>query len=147
MEYDDPMVRRIAQRVADWKGAVTPKPWYIIDPRTSPWIGWWDAVTSFALIFTAMVTPVEVAFLKIPDSVGARWTDPLFLTNRAVDLIFIWDILLQFILMYQDDQQSTHAGSPGGGRWVYSPREIARHYVLSPWFYLDVFSVAVSRCP
>ena len=31
--------------------------WYVIDPRE---IWWWDATTSLALLFTAVVTPFEV---------------------------------------------------------------------------------------
>ena len=38
-------------------GKITKKPWYVIDPRE---IWWWDATTSLALLFTAVVTPFEV---------------------------------------------------------------------------------------
>ena len=32
----------------------------LIDPRTSRRIGYWDALTSLALVWTALVTPSEV---------------------------------------------------------------------------------------
>ena len=47
-------------------------------------------VTTLALVFVALVTPTEVAFLE-PPAAGDRWSNPLFLTNRFVDLIFIID--------------------------------------------------------
>ena len=34
---------------------------FLIDPRKSKRIGYWDALTSTALIYTASVTPAEVA--------------------------------------------------------------------------------------
>jgi len=38
----------------------------LIDPRTSKFIGYWDMTTALALLFTALVTPWEVAFAKAP---------------------------------------------------------------------------------
>ena len=95
-EYKDPMVAAIAEQISHTKAVSDTRRWYIIDPRTSSWIGYWDLVTSFALLFTAIVTPVEVGFLQIPDD---RWSDPLFLTNRGVDLVFVIDISFQFLQM------------------------------------------------
>ena len=51
--------------------------WWIVDPRL---VGWWDAITSLALLFTALVTPFEVSYLPPPES--AR--DGLFVINRPV---------------------------------------------------------------
>ena len=64
--------------------------WYIIDPRTNHVVGYWDLLTSLALVFTALVTPVEVGFLTAPSG-AARMSNGLFWTNRFVDLIFIFD--------------------------------------------------------
>ena len=36
----------------------------VIDPRTTKWMQWWDIIMMLALLFTAMVTPLEVAFLE-----------------------------------------------------------------------------------
>jgi len=35
------------------------KLWYRIDPRTSRRLQYWDALTTLALLFTALVTPYE----------------------------------------------------------------------------------------
>ena len=111
---------------------------FLIDPRTSPWIGYWDLILSFALVFTAAFTPVEVAFMGIPED---RWRDPLFVVNRIVDLIFILDMGMQFILMHPAKE-----GQIGGigSSWVTDPRAIAKNYLLSSWFVLDFFSISVS---
>ena len=59
---------------AAWKSAV-------------PFLG--TQITSSALIFTATVTPYEIALLDSPETVF----DGLFLTNRAIDCIFLADCL------------------------------------------------------
>jgi|TARA_B110001469_G_scaffold63979_1_gene61275 hypothetical protein len=56
------------------------KPWYQIDPRTSKLMSIWDSVTGMALIFTALVTPFEVAFLEAAESP----LEPLFIVNRCM---------------------------------------------------------------
>ena len=61
---------------------------WVIDPRSATWISYWDLITSTALIFTALVTPVEVAFLEPPEVVD-RLTNGLYMTNRLVDCIFV----------------------------------------------------------
>ena len=38
---------------------------YLIDPRNSHFIRPWDLTTSLALLFTAIVTPFDVSFLKV----------------------------------------------------------------------------------
>ena len=56
---------------------------------------WWDVVTAVALLFTALVTPYEVGFL--PPA-----TDPwntLWLTNRLIDIIFVFDMVFQCFTM------------------------------------------------
>ena len=82
-----------------------------LDPRTNPFVAYWDLVAMIALIFTALVTPYEVAFL-IPPPMEERLTDPLFLINRVVDLIFVVDMLLQFRTVYKTEDVRT------GTRWV-----------------------------
>ena len=67
--YKDPMVQSIADQLAASKVNQPSQsgPWWtwlIIDPRTSKRLGFWDAVTSIALVFTAIVTPMEVGFLR-----------------------------------------------------------------------------------
>ena len=66
--------------------------WWIVDPRD---VAWWDAATSLALLFTALVTPFEVSYLPPPESAD----EALFVINRLVDLVFIADVVLHFFLM------------------------------------------------
>jgi hypothetical protein len=105
----------------------------VIDPRTSSAVSAWDGITSLALIFTAIVTPYEVGFLE-PARDGR---DTLFLINRAIDCVFLADLLLQFNLMYQSSSGSE------GTRWVSDHRSIAWHYATS-WLFLDALSIGVS---
>jgi hypothetical protein len=130
--YDKSMVHKsrasLSQRIA-------------IDPRTSAWIGWWDGVISIALLFTAIVTPVEVGFMSIPQD---RWQDPLFLTNCGVDVIFILDLLLQFVLMYPATGSVAGVTTHGSSNMVDDLRLIAKNYLFSWWFALDFFSIGVS---
>ena len=81
-------------------------------------------------MYTALITPYEVAFLP-----QASFIDPLFITNRFIDLIFLIDMMLQFRLAYKSEGPST------GTVWHTKPEEIARHYVRSKWFYIDSFSI------
>ena len=85
-----------------------------------------------ALLFTASFTPVEVSFLTSPTT----YLDLLFLVNRLVDLVFILDFGLNFLLMYE-------SVSIEGSKWVHDPGAIAHHYLMS-WFTLDFVSIVVS---
>jgi hypothetical protein len=87
-----------------------------------------------ALIFTAIVTFVEVAFVPPSGEI-----DELFIINRSVDLIFIVDVALQFVLMYP------HQGASATDtvRWIHEPSRIAWHY-MTTWFSVDVVSIGVS---
>ena len=107
--------------------------WWIIDPRQSEFVTVWDNLIAVFLIYTALLTPVEVAFLPPPSSVG----DPLFIINTVITIGFVVDMGLQFVLMYQDNR------SKHGTTWVESPTLIAKNYLLS-WFPLDVLCVAIS---
>jgi hypothetical protein len=95
----------------------TSKPWYIIDPRSSPFISYWDTSTALALIFTAVVTPFEVAFLSGPIDP----LDPLFIINRLIDLVFIMDMVFQFFIMYQRDNEEKMGEMGETTHWVHCP--------------------------
>ena len=104
----------------------------VIDPRTNNYIAYWDLVTTLGLVWTALVTPVEVAFLGKPSP-----SDPLFIINRCIDVVFITDMLLQLRVAYASNTQD-------GMVWVLHSGRIARHYLTSAWFVLDLFSVLTS---
>ena len=69
--------------------------WYIICPPFRR-MQVWDAATALSLIFTAIATPIEVAF--IPRAKCGLET--LYIINRTVDAIFMVDMALQFFLSH-----------------------------------------------
>ena len=109
------------------------RPWYILNPEAKG-MGYWDALTTVALIFTAIVTPVEVSFLPAPTSA----LDPLFCINRLVDAVFIVDMALQFFLMVKSEKPE---GLTMQVEWEYRLPNIAMLY-LKGWFVLDFLSIA-----
>ena len=106
---------------------------FVIDPRESAILSFWDGVTTIALVYTALLTPFEVGFLQASTTIDA-W----FIINRVLDLIFVADMGLQFFVVYQ----STHIHS-GDSAWVTERKRIARHYLFG-WFPLDILSILPS---
>lgn len=110
------------------------RPWFQVDPRRNgARLGWWYVLLSLGLLFTALVTPYEVALLEPA-------LDGLFYANRAVDLIFLVDILLNLVLVV--DEPSSEL-SRLGRTWITSPSRIALRY-LRFWFVVDAVAVGVS---
>ena len=102
----------------------------VIDPRRSTFMRFWDMAMVVALLFTAIITPVEVSFLD-----EGRYITFLWITNRCVDLCFLCDIFITFHLAYLDDSDPcSHA------HWVFSKRYIASKYIRG-WFTIDVVSI------
>ena len=62
--------------------------WWVLDPRKNEIVAYWDLVATVALVFVALVTPVEVSFLP-PTPPDERMSSGLFWCNRAVDIVFI----------------------------------------------------------
>ena len=50
-----------------------------------------------ALLFTAIITPVEVAFLDEGQHITLLW-----MINRVVDLAFVIDMAMSFNMAYQE---------------------------------------------
>ena len=73
-------VKRLNKHLAKFEGGP------LVVLPTASWMGRWDAVTSLALLFTAICTPYEVAML--PTQLNA-----LFFLNRIIDLVFITDMV------------------------------------------------------
>merc|ERR1719504_551490 len=86
----------------------------------------WDQVTIVALCFVAVVTPVEVGMMETK-------FDALFIINRAIDLIFLADMILQFFLMYP---VKTNFGVMMEG----NHKKIIKRY-LRGWFTIDFLSI------
>ena len=88
---------------------------WTINPTTNPWCSSWDKMLAGALLYTALVTPYEVAFL-VPA------VDALFGVNQFVNVVFLFDVALQFFLHYQQPKHE-------GGEWVRDHRMIVNHYL------------------
>ena len=101
----------------------------IIDPSSSSWMKRWDLLMVVALAFTAVITPVEVAFLDEGGVITMLWW-----INRLVDFCFLVDMLLTFNLAYEEK-------TARGTHYVFSRKLIACHY-LKGWFLIDLFSIA-----
>ena len=114
-------------KVTEMAKALTKEKW-IIDPRTSQLMPYWDMVMLMSLLFTMLISPYEVAFVSSINTSGA-----LFITNRLVDAAFTIDIFLSFYMMYQLPESE-------GARWVFNPQMIRSAY-LRGWFAIDLLSV------
>jgi len=101
-------------------------PWQI-NP-TSKFMETWDLTSMFALLFVAVVTPFEVAFL--PDDF---LLNTLFWVNRVIDLFFVADMIIQFFLMYEKPRDK-------GGGLERDQRKIIWKY-LTTWFAIDLISI------
>ena len=90
----------------------------------------WDMLMAVLLVFIALLSPFEIAFLKFE---LATWRGRLlFAVNRVVDLCFLADMCMQFFIMYPDP---FHRGA-----LVREHRRIARRY-LRGWFLIDLVSI------
>ena len=90
--------------VAAARAKMDTAPWYVLRPD-GKLVTRWDALTSLALVFTAIVTPFEVAFLPEAES-PREW---LWLANRLIDLIFLMDMAMQFVMMVCSTQTADHS--------------------------------------
>merc|ERR1719162_2417172 len=99
-------------------GLIKDKKKGLIDPKGNFMLNW-DVVMMVLLIFTALVTPFEVAFLETK-------IDGLFCINRLVDLGFLIDMFINFRLIFEDISNKS----------VTSKTRIAQKY-LKGWFTID----------
>ena len=106
---------------------------YVIDPRISKFMPWWDMAMVAALVFTLVVTPFEVAFID-----GGKYIDTLFYVNRIVDISFMVDMVLTFHLAFPEKASK-------GGHWEFKQDKIAIAY-LKGWFIVDLVSVFPFWC-
>ena len=114
------------------------KPPCVIHPY-NPYMGYWDCLTGLALIFTAFVTPFEVGFLPPPKSL----TEPLFIINRLLDVIFLVDMVLSSLLMYTIKSGGKSRVQRSVDAWEFRLNRVCCNY-LKGWFIIDVLSVTPS---
>lgn len=95
-----------------------------IDPN-SIFMMRWDTTGLVAMLWTAMITPYEIAFKEPKVDVSIR-----FVINRMFDLYFVGDMFLQFNIPYRDPQSLR--------LFVKDHKKIAKRY-LKFWFWIDLF--------
>jgi len=71
------------------------QPWYILHPDNNA-VALRDMLSFLALLLTFFVVPFEVSFIDAPDLPDP--TDPLWIFNRCVDCLFLYDMCLQFFI-------------------------------------------------
>ncbi|CAJ1331296.1 unnamed protein product [Effrenium voratum] len=97
----------------------------VIDPH-SVYMKFWDLILVICLVYTALVTPYEIAF--IPP--GNQF---LAVLNRIVDVIFIKDMVMQFFMKVERNTRQ-------GKIWVRDRCQVAQLYART-WFLIDLASV------
>lgn len=111
------------------------EPWYLINPDGAM-MQRWDAVTTVALVFTAIVTPFEVACLR-PESSSTPFLElaknPLWVANQIVNLVFVVDMGFSFFTIYRESAKK-------GSALVKDLKRIRQKYVKG-WFAVDVVSI------
>lgn len=107
------------------------EPAFPLDPRGA-FLVRWTFLTSLLLVYTALITPYEVAFVSEPVSSVDVSTGDLILwwVNLVLDLCFMVDVLLNFCTAYYDSASDT---------WVALWSPVIMHYVRG-WFVVDIVS-------
>jgi hypothetical protein len=107
--------------VKPWKDV----PWGILSYQDPKRIGW-DVLVFLLLIYIALVTPIRIGF----DQEASQTYEPFFYyLEKAIDIIFILDIMVNFCTSYADDKNKE----------IVDHRKIAINY-LQTWFFLDFIS-------
>lgn len=110
---------------------------WVMTPGKSAFLAFWDFPSSVALLYTLSISPFEAGFVET--TIGAAaWSDPYFIANRAIDLVFLFDMILQFFIAVENQSLDV----AGETLWVTSPRKIAKRYLMS-WFLLDAATLFV----
>ena len=116
-------------KVQQAANSVTNAPWYILHPE-SRFMRAWNLFNALALVYTALLTPYEQAFLD-------QQLIELFVLNRLIDLTFISDMFVRFLTMHRrSDRESDMVLS----QWEHGLCPIALRY-LKGWFAVDMLSV------
>jgi potassium voltage-gated channel Eag-related subfamily H protein 7 len=95
----------------------------LIDPRTTRHAKW-DTWVALLLVYTAYVTPYEVAF-------NSTRLNPMFYVNLVVNISFFLDLLKSFFTAIQDSESEL---------WVGDWDTILGNY-LKGWFLIDLISI------
>ena len=128
-----------------------------LNPRNSTFLPYWDTFVAFVLIYTALMTPYEIAFMEpSPEFTLSLFVEPNFVLNRITDIVFVIDIVLQFFIMVPHSKPilvikplkiklrgfiKRSISTTREGELITSMRGIALNY-LRTWFLVDAISVA-----
>jgi len=91
-------------------------------------VRYWEVLVMVSLIFTGIVSPVEVAFMENNCQMSL-----LMVLNQVINGIFLIDMILQFFTVWETKLTE-------GSRSIKDPVLIAKHY-LKTWFAVDLASV------
>jgi len=100
---------------------------WLLHPQ-SVFVRHWEMLVMAALLFTAVVSPVEIAFMEA--KCGLSW---LLVVNQLINTIFFIDMILQFFIIFETK-------SSEGIRKITSHGLITKNY-LKTWFTCDLASV------
>lgn len=89
------------------------------------WRQWWDLIIVMFVLFNTVVVPIDVAW-------GAdKLSEHIEVVNALIDVCFALDICVHMRSAFYDEKEVL----------ITDTREIARHYISSTWFWIDVVSV------
>ena len=94
-------------------------PWIILPDN--PYKKMWDLLVAFLILYSAIITPYEIAF---SDTNNISWFEVL------IDILLGIDIVLTFFSAYTDDEENL----------VKNHKKIVKKYLKS-WFIVDIISV------
>ena len=94
-------------------------PWIILPDN--PYKKMWDLLIAFLILYSAIITPYEIAF---SDNSKVSWFEVL------IDILLGIDIVLTFFSAYTDDEENL----------VKNHKKIIKKYLKS-WFIVDIISV------
>lgn len=101
-----------------------PVPWGLVHPL-STFMRRWDMLTMWLLLYTAIWTPFEVAFVE------EKRLSPMYFVNMVINLAFFTDMILNFNLMYFDEKLLT----------MISDRKLIAKRYLRGFFIIDFVSI------
>ena len=101
-----------------------PVPWGLVHPL-STFMRRWDMLTMWLLLYTAIWTPFEVAFVE------EKRLSPMYFVNMVINLAFFTDMILNFNLMYFDEKLL---------KMISDRKLIAKRY-LRGFFIIDFISI------
>ena len=101
-----------------------PVPWGLVHPL-STFMRRWDMLTMWLLLYTAIWTPFEVAFVE------EKRLSAMYFVNMVINLAFFTDMIINFNLMYFDEKLLT----------MISDRKLIAKRYLRGFFIIDFISI------